>query len=334
MPTTKLTASIIKIVSRRNLVTFKQSKNTPYIRCLSSTVTKDANTKIPPFEKDGLIDTNIKNIDNEKESPLLSNKIKLLQASLKHVPSLGWTEEAIYAGLSNTIPPSTIGLLSSNPSNDLIVHHMQKSNQEFESELQTDNINDTIPIQIEKAIKMRLSKNITYIQSKRWHEAMANGILHPTTTLTQIDEIISIILKAINIPNDTKERVAIGIVYITTELYMLTDTSFEYEDTWRFLKEQMNQLDYFKNIGFFPSSESVVLTSAIISSIGGAVASLLGSGLVRGVGYNSVLSFIMNFVQQQQQTNHSTSNSSDLKYYNEKYYGDLKDVDTTKENGK
>ena len=211
---------------------------------------------------------------------------------------------------------------------------MQKSNQEFESELQTDNINDTIPIQIEKAIKMRLSKNITYIQSKRWHEAMANGILHPTTTLTQIDEIISIILKAINIPNDTKERVAIGIVYITTELYMLTDTSFEYEDTWRFLKEQMNQLDYFKNIGFFPSSESVVLTSAIISSIGGAVASLLGSGLVRGVGYNSVLSFIMNFVQQQQQTNHSTSNSSDLKYYNEKYYGDLKDVDTTKENGK
>ena len=160
---------------------------------------------------------------------------------------------------------------------------------------------------------------------------MANGILHnPTTTLNQLNDIVSIILTSCSIPNDlSKERVAVGIVYITTELYMLTDTSIDYEDTWRFLKEQMNQLDHFKNVGFVPSGESLVLMSAVVSSIGGAIVSLVSNGLFKNVGYGGMLSFIMSFAQQTSAANSQTNTTSDLKYYNEKY-GDLKDVDTKK----
>merc|ERR1712129_56068 len=134
----------------------------------------------------------------------------------------------------------------------------------------------TLPLRIERAIRIRLEKVCKLIKSKRWHEAMAIGILHNrTSTAQQVDDIVRIIIENTDCPKGYKERASIGLVYISTELFMLTDESPEFEETWKFLEKNTRQLDYLANSFLNPSPTSLTAITAVTSSFVGGFLSVM-----------------------------------------------------------
>jgi Uncharacterized conserved protein len=177
---------------------------------------------------------------------------------------------------------------------------------------------------MEWGIRTRLEMNIPYVRSQRWHEGMALGAMPVNTfqTANHLEKMVKIIeggmMRCSN--QDSKhpagqtssfgllERGAIGALYVATELHLLSDGSAEYQETWSFLKQRVQELELAaraqgSNVRYFPSSDIFVAGTAIASSLGGAVFSLLApSSSTATCGLSSVaggvIPQIMNFVQQ------------------------------------
>jgi len=251
------------------------------------------------------------------------------------VHQYGWTEEAIAQGvLSVGLPPTYIGMMedSRNKPLGLISFFMEECNNQLEEKLQAfclrgNKIDGAGPNRadvLEYAIRTRLGMVSDYINSKRWHEGMALGAMYPSnavTTASQLEDLMDVI--AIGMAkvdatstshrqsNDSSpplgqvERVAIGAVYVATELHMLTDTSEGFEDTWSFLKERVGELELMatkRSSSGLMSPEMAVAASAVASSMGGAVLSLFAPSTKMGVNsmVGTVLPNMMSLIQQQQ----------------------------------
>ena len=74
------------------------------------------------------------------------------------------------------------------------------------------------------------------------------------------------------------QRTAIGALYISTELFLLTDTSLDYQDTWEFSKSRIAEMHLLANSANWNSvatGDTAIAVSAVATSLGGAVVSLL-----------------------------------------------------------
>jgi len=168
-----------------------------------------------------------------------------------------------------------------------------------------DNLN--LLSSLEDGLKTRLEYLIPYLQSHRWHEGMALGVRGPANALqtrAQLQEMIDILVNAASFPPPalgTTDKMALGAVYVATELHMLTDTSPEYQETWSFLAQRMQEWERLTSCtgtgGFSSSSASSSTSSSpadalfVVSSVG---SSLLG-GLVSLVMNPSTTSTTNNF---------------------------------------
>lgn len=235
-----------------------------------------------------------RNMGKEKKPSSIDEiRTTILRASLDHVPYYGWTEDAISSGvLDSNLPPSSIGMISDsrNKSIDLISFFMSDANDRFRSELEAIQptwILERTPLneRIEQSIRLRLQYASELILAKRWHEGMALALLHnPFHTAKQIQDAVSSILEYTQCPSSgNTERMAIASVYIATELFMLTDNSPDFEQTWQFLADRITELDSLANGGnipslfsmpISPSPETVTATLALLSSFQGAIVSL------------------------------------------------------------
>ena len=139
-------------------------------------------------------------------------------------------------------------------------------------------------------IQYRLEMVTPYIQSGRWSEGMALGATpyNAMSTATNLEEIVNIIeeelMKASSQENNTigrklnpLERTAIGGVYVITELHLLADTSSQYQDTWTFLNDRVNELDMIQRQKSIMSlnPDTFIAGSAVAASMGTAVLSLM-----------------------------------------------------------
>lgn len=249
----------------------------------------------------------------------------------------GWTEEAIAQGvLSAGFPPTYIGMVkdSRNKPLDLISFFMEQCNNQMEEKLgvfckggkNSDGARPNRADVLEFAVRTRLEMVTQYINSKRWHEGMALGAMYPSnavTTASQLEDLMDAIAVGMSTvdaktsashlhsngslpPLGQIERVAIGAVYVATELHMLADTSDGFEDTWSFLKERVGELELVatrRSSSGLLSPEMAVAASAVAASMGGAVLSLFAPATRMGVNsmVGTVLPNMMSFVQQQQQ---------------------------------
>lgn len=109
----------------------------------------------------------------------------------------------------------------------------------------TTHNNGTDPL--EEGIRMRLEYLSPYLKSGRWHEGMALGVRGPSNALQtrqQLQEMIECIVDhSTNIKTlqySTPTKMALGAVYVATELHLLSDTSPGYHDTWDFLSSRMD----------------------------------------------------------------------------------------------
>ncbi|CAI9766568.1 unnamed protein product [Fraxinus pennsylvanica] len=146
---------------------------------------------------------------------------RVLHASLRHVIRLGWTDAAMIAGAREFFMDDCLQRLI-----DII-------------DLQED-LTNLIPSHcIAKLVRIRLEMQAPYIS--KWPQALSIQVqpLNIPTSFKQramlVDEIWHAAKdEAVDIDWYAKCTV-LGGIYSTTELYMLTDTSVDFQDTWEFL---------------------------------------------------------------------------------------------------
>lgn len=219
-------------------------------------------------------------------------RIQIIQSSLAQVHQHGWTEDAILEAVtSNKLSLTLIGMAS--PS-DLITYFMDDCQQQFQSELDKTYLpiwkeqeNANVSERLVTCIKTRLQMVLPYIKSNQWHQGMAMGATStPSTTAAQLDALVQSISDAIVVgstnshhpPLGVVERVAIGALYVSTELHLLADDSPSYQATWDFLESRVQELQVMAqatDINGWLSSDTAVAASAVATSLGGAVVSLL-----------------------------------------------------------
>ena len=161
-----------------------------------------------------------------------------------------------------------------------------------------DNLN--LLSSLEDGLKTRLEYLIPYLQSHRWHEGMALGVRGPANALqtrAQLQEMIDILVNAASFPPPalgTTDKMALGAVYVATELHMLTDTSPEYQETWSFLAQRMQEWERLTSCTASGAAASFSSSSASSSSSSSPadalfVVSSVGSSLLGGL-----VSLVMN----------------------------------------
>lgn len=207
-----------------------------------------------------------------------SNRNTVLESALKEVRQHGWTEDAIAAGVvSAKLPPSMTGMISAS---DLVAHVMESGNRHLEEALKAKEW-DEHPSRSQRLVfclRLSLEYICPYVETNRWHEAMALGAMPPnniTITAKQLNDMITIISNSV--PLGPLERAAVGAVYAATELHLLADKSNGYQDTWKFLEERVGEVELVSNLTSsdkLVSSDAAVAASAVAFSLGGAVLSL------------------------------------------------------------
>ena len=122
------------------------------------------------------------------------------------------------------------------------------------------------------------------------------------------------------------ERTAIGAVYVTTELHLLADTSPGYQDTWKFLHDRIQELNWIQKQSFLQgvqntnglppmipqmNQDTIIAGVAVASSLGSAVLSLMTPVARTGVSAvaGTVVPQVMNFMSYASSTAAATTSS-------------------------
>ena len=209
----------------------------------------------------------------QRQASISATQHTLLQTSLTHVPTYGWTQDAIVAAVKeHKLPVTMIGLVT--PS-QLIQTFMDDCNARLKEQLMNNNTNNhhnnSIQDQLAAAIQRRLEMIVPL--KRHWHQGMALGAMLPDNvwkTQQQLNDMVQILSDQIHPSWSTIERAAIGAIYVMTELHFLTDTSPGHDDTWKFLHRRVSEL---------PSPHVIAAASAVTTSLAGAVVSLISPSL-------------------------------------------------------
>jgi ubiquinone biosynthesis protein COQ9 len=263
--------------------------------------------------------------NGKSQLSFITLKQTLLKEALEqHVKIYGFTNEAIAAAAASTqqqnsnISMATAGLISTS---DLVSYAMEHYNSLFKKELKqkvlewkennvaTITSSDTTPMKspgdektpsmtdVEKiswALQRRLEYVQELVQNQKWASGMAIGARPDNvwTTRTQLENMINIVVNELDLNCSFVERLSLGTVYVTTELHMLADTSPQYQDTWLFLRQRVQdwnhwrdwqkRIDFPTNLlgtdhSYHTPSDVLFTASTVASALFSGAASVLGS---------------------------------------------------------
>ena len=227
-----------------------------------------------------------------------SPRSTLLQSALEHVPEHGWTSEAILAAVRQNHPQVSLSYATTLQATDLVQYFMETCNQELRGKLRAQRQSDatatatstTAPRsmveRLHDAMRLRLEMAATYIAMGRWHQGMALGISQPEAALVtteQLKELITVIAQETCTDDDGDSQqlsdlaqLSLGAVYVATECHMLSDTSVDYQDTWDFLRQTLQQwesLQQPKNFSTVPA-DAAFLASTLATAFGHGILSV------------------------------------------------------------
>ncbi|KAG5101542.1 hypothetical protein JHK84_046511 [Glycine max] len=166
---------------------------------------------------------------------------RVLQASLSYVLKLGWTEAALVAGARDVgLSPSIVGSLPRKEAT-LVEYFMDGCLQRLVDKIDSDeSLKNLTPSDcISKLIRFRLEMQAPYIST--WPQALsiqAQPVNVPTSFKQRavlVDEIWHAAGDNASDIDWYAKRTVLGGIYSTTEIYMLTDSSPDFRDTWAFL---------------------------------------------------------------------------------------------------
>ncbi|XP_031384094.1 ubiquinone biosynthesis protein COQ9-B, mitochondrial [Punica granatum] len=169
---------------------------------------------------------------------------RVLQASLRHVKMLGWSEGALIAGAKEVgVSPSIVGSFPRKGA-ALVEYFMDDCLQRLTDRIDSEDLSNLIPSErISKLVRIRLEKQAPYIS--KWPEALAiqSQPVNVPTSFKQRAMLMDEIWHAAGDESSDIDwyvkRTILGGIYSTTEVYMLTDSSPEFRDTWAFLDNRV-----------------------------------------------------------------------------------------------
>lgn len=181
-------------------------------------------------------------------------QVRILTAALEFVPLHGWSVEAIAAGAE------TLGLSSAstgmffNGAGDLVLHFIAQCNSQLTEILAEEHkqvqLGQAEPKKtadfLRDAVETRLRMYIPYMET--WPQAMSilllphnipDSLKHLSTL---VDDIWYYAGDRSTDMNWYTKRAALTGIYNTTELVMVQDSSPDFQDTWKFLDNRIQDV--------------------------------------------------------------------------------------------
>eukprot|EP00742_Colponemidia_sp_Colp-10_P007167 GILJ01007697.1.p1 GENE.GILJ01007697.1~~GILJ01007697.1.p1 ORF type:complete len:368 (+),score=47.71 GILJ01007697.1:44-1147(+) len=208
----------------------------------------------------------------EKYSESWDPRVQILESALAHVNTLGWSADALAAGATDLGYPSVASGMFPHGAYELVEHFVRKCNARLAEDLRQQPLSTMrMTERVRLGVKLRLELITPHLQN--WHQALALGGLpqNATTTAELIGHIVDEIWsqagdKSTDINWYTK-RGLLASVYVSTELFMLTDTSANRQATWEFLDRRLSDvLSVGKaagNVGEYASAVGVGVMSIV-----------------------------------------------------------------------
>ncbi|CAL5328704.1 unnamed protein product [Camellia sinensis] len=167
---------------------------------------------------------------------------RVLSASLRHVPRMGWTEAAMIAGAREAgVSPSIVGAFPRKEA-ALVEFFMDECLQRLIDRIDSEEeLRNLIPSErISKLVRIRLEMQAPYIS--KWPQALSIQA-QPQNIPTSFKQRAMLVDEIWHAAGDEAtdvdwyaKRTVLGAIYSTTEVYMLTDSSpGDFRDTWTFL---------------------------------------------------------------------------------------------------
>ncbi|XP_022749991.1 ubiquinone biosynthesis protein COQ9, mitochondrial-like isoform X2 [Durio zibethinus] len=196
---------------------------------------------------------------------------------------LGWSEEAMIAGAKEVgVSPSIVGSFPRKEA-ALVEFFMddclQKLMDRIDSEEESQHL---IPSQrISKLARIRLEMQAPYIS--KWPQALSIQA-HPLNVPTSFKQRALLVDEIWHAAGDEAfdvdwyvKRTVLGGIHSTAEIYMLTDSSPEFRDTWLFLDDRVKDaFDLKKTI-----QEAKYLAEAVGAGMGSSLQRFVGRVLQR-----------------------------------------------------
>ncbi|XP_042383796.1 ubiquinone biosynthesis protein COQ9-B, mitochondrial-like [Zingiber officinale] len=198
-------------------------------------------------------------------------------AALPHTARLGWTESALIAGARDVgVSPAIVGSI---PRKDAALveffmdYCLQKLIEKVESgdELKNELKDLTLSDRLTKLIRIRLEMQAPYIA--KWPQALSIQA-QPANLPNNFKQRAELIDEIWHAAGDSGsdfdwylKRTILGGIYSTTEVYMLTDHSPDFRDTWVFLDRRVKDaFDLQKTV-----QEAAYLAEAVGAGVGNTV---------------------------------------------------------------
>jgi ubiquinone biosynthesis protein COQ9 len=205
---------------------------------------------------------------------------ELLQAATKHIKQHGWSRAALLqAAKELQLSPSAAGMFPRGPS-QLVEHVIRSNNEALAAQLQEPQVQQqlaALPLsqRIAAAVRRRLELNTPYMDS--WPQALS-VVAQPRNS----PEALRLLLQLLDeiwysAGGDTStdaswytKRASLAAVYMSTELYMLTDYSPGYADTWQQLERRMQDALWLGSAAAAAAALPQQLLAALAQAAGGS----------------------------------------------------------------
>ncbi|KAL6878462.1 hypothetical protein ACP4OV_012632 [Aristida adscensionis] len=206
---------------------------------------------------------------------------KVLRAALLH-PRMGWSESAMVAGARDVgVSPAIVGAFPRKEAAlvEITIFFMDDCLQQLMDRIDAGEgeelKNLILSERLSKLVRMRLEMQAPYIS--KWPQALSiqSQPANVSTSLKQravlVDEIWHAAGDAGSDIDWYVKRTVLGGIYSTSEVYMLTDNSPEFRDTWTFVNRRIKDaLDLQKTF-----QEAAYLAEAVGAGMGGTVQGVL-----------------------------------------------------------
>lgn len=205
---------------------------------------------------------------------------RVLRASLIHVIKFGWTEAAMIAGAREAgVSPAIVGSFPRKEA-ALVEFFMDECLQRLIDMIDSGaDLKDLISsARVAKLVRIRLEMQAPYLS--KWPQALSIQA-QPANIPTSLKQRAMLIDEIWHAAGDDStdmdwyvKRTVLGGLYTTTELYMLSDASPDFRDTWAFLDKRVRDaFDLKKSV-----QEVKYLAEAVSAGMGGS-----WRGIVRSI---------------------------------------------------
>ncbi|KAM7002554.1 ubiquinone biosynthesis protein COQ9, mitochondrial [Tautogolabrus adspersus] len=223
----------------------------------TAAASQDASTSDPVAEEASRPNTSYQDQSGEQGEEYETEEqlqVRILNAALEFVPLHGWSMEAIAAGAETLDLSSASTGMFYNGAGDLVLHFVSHCNSQL-TEILAEQHKQVQLGQAEQkstadflrdAVETRLRMHIPYIES--WPQAMSilllphnipNSLKHLSSL---VDDIWFYAGDRSTDMNWYTKRAALTGIYNTTELVMVQDSSPDFQDTWNFLDNRIQDV--------------------------------------------------------------------------------------------